>query len=67
MKLSFDEILLLVKDKQFKEALKYINKLISENADNFNYLHLKGTLEFNVGEFSNALISFSSALKLKKK
>jgi tetratricopeptide (TPR) repeat protein len=66
MKLSFDEILLLVKDKQFKESLKYINKLISENGDNFNYLHLKGTLEFNVGEFSNALISFSSALELKK-
>ena len=66
MKLSFDEILLLVKDKQFKESLKYINKLISENGNNFNYLHLKGTLEFNVGEFSNALTSFSSALVLKK-
>ncbi|MDA7469470.1 tetratricopeptide repeat protein, partial [Candidatus Pelagibacter ubique] len=66
MKLSFDEILLLVKDKQFKESLKYINKLISENGDNFNYLHLKGTLEFNVGEFSNAITSFSSALELKK-
>ena len=66
MKLSFDEILLLVKDKQFKESLKYINKLIFENSDNFNYLHLKGTLEFNLGEFSNALISFSSALKIKK-
>ena len=66
MKLSFDEILLLVKDKQFKESLKYINKLISENGDNFNYFHLKGTLEFNIGEFSNASTSFSSALELKK-
>ena len=66
MKLSFDEILLLVKDKRFKESLKYINKLILENGNNFNYLHLKGTLEFNVGEFSNALTSFSSALELKK-
>ena len=67
MKLNFNEVLLLVKDRKFEEAIKYLNQLIKDDGENFQYYHLKGTLHFNIDELSEAIKSFSSALDINKK
>ena len=66
MKLNFNEVLLLVRDKKFEEAITYLNKLIDDDDKNFKYYHLKGTLHFNIDEFNEAISCFSNALAINK-
>ena len=64
MKLNFNEILFLVKEKKIKQALNQLDILIADESNNFNYYHLKGTLHFNLEELDDAVKSFSSALAI---
>ena len=66
MILDFNDVLLLVKEKKFNEALKNLDQLIKIDNQNFKYYHLKGTIHFNFDEFSDAIKSFSSALTINK-
>lgn len=66
MELNFNEILLLEKDRKYQESLVHLNRLIDKEKNNPNYYHLKGTLHYNLDEFSDAIKSFSIALSIKK-
>ena len=65
MKLNFEDITFLIKDKKFKEAIDVLDKLILEDYNNSKYHNLKGVLHYNLEEFYEAIKSFTNLIKLK--
>ena len=60
----FNDALNLVKEKQFTEAISFLEKLINRDQKNIKYHHLKGTIHFNLDEINDAINSFSNAINI---
>ncbi len=67
MEFNFNDVLLLVKNKKFNEALEFLEKLIKKDQNNFEYHHLKGTIHFNLDELNDAILCFSKTIKINEK
>ena len=65
MKLNFNDILLLVKNKKYNESIEYLDKLIQDDRNNFDYYYLLGISYLNLGKLDNAIESFSHAINIK--
>ena len=65
MKLSFEDISFLIKDRKFKEAIDCLDKLILNDPENSKYHNLKGALHYNLEQFSDAIKSLTNIIKLK--
>lgn len=65
MDLQINNVLELIKNQKFKEAIFYLNKLVKEDKNNLNYYHLRGTSNLKLTNFDLAINDFNHVLKSK--
>lgn len=64
MKNNFDEILGLIQNKKFSEAIYNLDNLNDNYKKDLNYYYLKGISHLYLGEFNQAINYFDSAIKI---
>jgi len=55
----------LMKEGKFRESLTFLNKAIERDNGNFEALNARGVVYYELKEFTNALLDYDQALKLK--
>ena len=65
MNLNFKDILLLIRNDKFNEAIEHLDELIKIDKNNFDYYHLRGVSYLNLKKFTEAVKDFSSAINIK--
>ena len=65
MNLEIKNVLELIKDNKFKEAILNLDELINDNTNNVDYYHLRGISYLKLAKFDFAKNDFDKLLKLK--
>ena len=65
MNSKVDDILLLIKNSEFNKSIEFLNVLIKEDNNNFDYYYLRGVSNLNLVKYNKAIEDFSSAINIK--
>tara|TARA_B100000902_G_scaffold51667_1_gene58375 strand:+ start:568 stop:1719 length:1152 start_codon:yes stop_codon:yes gene_type:complete len=65
MDLQVSNVLELIKNQKYKEAISDLNELVKENKNNINYYHLRGISNLKLSNFDLAINDFNQLIKLK--
>ena len=65
MNLNINNILLLIKNSEFDKSIEFLDMLIKEDKNNFDYYYLRGVSNLNLIKYNKAIEDFSSAINIK--
>ena len=64
MNSNVNDILLLIKNSEFNKSIEFLNVLIKEDNNNFDYYYLRGVSNLNCAR-NKAIEDFTSAINIK--